>query len=40
VGIFGDQEIATQTLAVKALASGTQETLTLKELIAKLQAAV
>jgi histidyl-tRNA synthetase len=40
VGICGDQEIATQTLAVKALASGTQETLTLKELIAKLQAAV
>jgi histidyl-tRNA synthetase len=40
VGICGDQEIATQTLAVKALASGTQETLTLKEVIAKLQGAV
>ena len=40
VGICGDEEIATQTLAVKALATGTQETLTLKELIAKLQAAV
>ena len=40
VGICGDQEIATQTLAVKALATGTQETLTLDELIGKLQAAV
>jgi histidyl-tRNA synthetase len=40
VGICGDEEIATQTLAVKALATGTQETLTLKEVIAKLQAAV
>jgi histidyl-tRNA synthetase len=40
VGICGDQEIATETLAVKALATGTQETLTLKELIAKLQASV
>jgi histidyl-tRNA synthetase len=40
VGICGDQEIATQTLAVKALAIGTQESLTLNELIAKLQAAV
>jgi histidyl-tRNA synthetase len=40
VGICGDQEIATQTLAVKALATGTQETLTLNELIGKLQAAV
>jgi histidyl-tRNA synthetase len=40
VGICGDEEIATQTLAVKALATGTQETLTLNELIAKLQAAV
>ena len=40
VGICGDEEIATQTLAVKALATGTQETLTLKELIAKLQTAV
>ena len=40
VGICGDQEIATQTLAVKALATGTQESLTLNELIAKLQAVV
>ena len=40
VGICGDQEIATQTLAVKALATGIQETLTLNELIGKLQAAV
>ena len=40
VGICGDEEIATQTLAVKALATGTQETLTLKEVIAKLQTAV
>jgi len=40
VGICGDEEIATQTLAVKALATGTQETLTLNEVIAKLQAAV
>jgi histidyl-tRNA synthetase len=40
VGICGDQEIATETLAVKALATGTQEILTLKELIAKLQASV
>jgi histidyl-tRNA synthetase len=40
VGICGDQEIATQTLAVKTLATGTQESLTLNELIAKLQAAV
>jgi histidyl-tRNA synthetase len=40
VGICGDEEIASQTLAVKALATGTQETLTLKEVIAKLQAAV
>ena len=40
VGICGDEEIATETLAVKALATGTQETLTLKEVIAKLQTAV
>ena len=40
VGICGDEEIASQTLAVKALATGTQETLTLKEVIAKLQTAV
>ena len=40
VGICGDEEIASQTLAVKALDTGTQETLTLKDLIAKLQAAV
>ena len=40
VGICGDEEIASQTLAVKALATGTQETLTLKELITKLQGAV
>lgn len=40
VGICGDEEIASQTLAVKALATGTQETLTLKEVIAKLQGAV
>jgi histidyl-tRNA synthetase len=40
VGICGDEEIASQTLAVKALATGTQETLTLKEVIAKLQAAI
>ena len=40
VGICGDEEIATETLAVKALASGTQETLTLNEVIAKLQTAV
>lgn len=40
VGICGDEEIATETLAVKALASGTQETLTLNEVIAKLKAAV
>jgi histidyl-tRNA synthetase len=40
VGICGDQEIAAQTLAVKALTTGIQETLTLKELIGKLQATV
>jgi histidyl-tRNA synthetase len=40
VGICGDEEIASQTLAVKALATGTQETLTLKEVITKLQGAV
>jgi len=40
VGICGDEEIATQTLAVKALATGTQETLTLNEVIAKLKAVV
>jgi histidyl-tRNA synthetase len=40
VGICGDEEIATQTLAVKALATGIQQTLTLNEVIAKLQAAV
>ncbi len=40
VGICGDQEIASETLAVKALVTGIQETLSLKEVIAKLQGAV
>ncbi|MDA0315743.1 MAG: histidine--tRNA ligase [Bacteroidetes bacterium] len=40
VGICGDQEIATDTLAVKVLATGAQESLTLNEVIAKLQASI
>jgi len=39
VGICGDQEIATGTLALKNLATGEQETLSITEAIAKLRTA-
>ena len=40
VGICGDQEIATDTVALKVLATGEQENLTLNEVIARLQTSV
>ena len=40
VGICGDQEIATGTVALKVLATGAQENLTLNEVITKLQTSV
>ena len=40
VGICGDQEIATGTVALKVLATGEQENLTLNEVIARLQTSV
>ena len=40
VGICGDQEIATNTVALKVLATGVQENLTLNEVIARLQTSV
>ena len=40
VGICGDQEIATGTVALKVLATGVQENLTLNEVIARLQTSV
>ena len=39
VGICGDQEIAAGTLALKNLATGEQETLSITEAIAKLRTA-
>jgi histidyl-tRNA synthetase len=40
VGICGDQEIATGTVALKVLATSEQENLTLNEVIARLQTSV
>jgi len=40
VGICGDQEIATGTVALKVLATGEQENLTLNEVITRLQTSV
>ena len=40
VGICGDQEIATGTVALKVLATGVQENLTLNEVITRLQTSV
>ena len=40
VGICGDQEIATDTVALKVLATGEQENLNLNEVIARLQTSV